>query len=218
MLKHVGTYAVVVFALVAFGMHALGQVQPGTAEVRISARQLVDGRVEFALQEKEGALWSSPILPRSRFFPADAPIDRWLHSSAILLNATGSTQSEEVSEAALVQAALPAITAFSEMTCEAEVDAFGALALELASRPSLSHWTKADAQELLRRSDMAVGCFEEIQLEWRALLEEYPVIGYSSLFEKARQDQEKIATEIVTYRAEEAGWRAILVAIGLLDE
>ena len=60
--------------------------QPTTAansdsslNVRIAARRLADGRIEFALQPVSG----NRILPRSRFFPARPQIGRWLSSSAI---------------------------------------------------------------------------------------------------------------------------------------
>ena len=48
------------------------------AQVKIAARQLADGRVEFAL-EQDGEL----ILPRSRFFPPDLEHSRWLKSSEV---------------------------------------------------------------------------------------------------------------------------------------
>ena len=46
---------------------------------RISARLLADGRIEFALLPVE----AERILPRVRYFPADARADRWLRSSVI---------------------------------------------------------------------------------------------------------------------------------------
>ena len=49
-------------------------------EVRINARQLEDGRVEFAL-EHDGAR----VLPRSRYFPANAEVNRWLRSSPVTI-------------------------------------------------------------------------------------------------------------------------------------
>lgn len=51
--------------------------------VRITARRLADGRVEFALQERKGGQWSDRLLPRSRYFPTNARIDRWLRSSPL---------------------------------------------------------------------------------------------------------------------------------------
>ena len=46
---------------------------------RIVARRLVDGRTEFGFQPKG----EDRILPRSRFFPANASIGRWLQSSPV---------------------------------------------------------------------------------------------------------------------------------------
>ncbi len=46
---------------------------------RITARRLADGRVEFAFIPTDG----ERILPSSRYFPANASVDRWLRSSAI---------------------------------------------------------------------------------------------------------------------------------------
>ena len=56
---------------------------PTPTEVRIAARRLDDGRVEFALQERgaDGS-WGERILPRRRFFPATGE-GRWLSSSSI---------------------------------------------------------------------------------------------------------------------------------------
>ncbi len=67
-------------ALGAIGF-ALGQSLSGTEDVRIAARKLADGKIEFAL-EQDG----QRILPRSRFFPASAQVDRWLRSSPVSID------------------------------------------------------------------------------------------------------------------------------------
>ena len=56
-----------------------------TTEVRISAKQLADGRVEFALQQWDGAEWGERILPRPRLFPTNSRVDHWLNSGPIEL-------------------------------------------------------------------------------------------------------------------------------------
>ncbi|MYD53287.1 MAG: hypothetical protein F4W96_03125 [Chloroflexi bacterium] len=56
------------------------------AEVRIGAQRLADGRTEFALQVREEDSWSDLVLPRSRFFPTTATVDRWLNSSILTLD------------------------------------------------------------------------------------------------------------------------------------
>ena len=55
-------------------------------ELRITARLVSDGRVEFALQQRLGdGAWGDRRAPARRFFPAGARVDRWLHSSVIAL-------------------------------------------------------------------------------------------------------------------------------------
>ena len=55
---------------------------PGqTIEVRIVARQLADGRIEFALRPTG----IKSVLPRGRFFPANARSDVWLQSTPVVL-------------------------------------------------------------------------------------------------------------------------------------
>ena len=52
------------------------------AEVRVAARLLADGRMEFALQQRQTTGgWGERVLPRSRFFPAGTAVNRWLASS-----------------------------------------------------------------------------------------------------------------------------------------
>ncbi|MCY3806862.1 MAG: hypothetical protein OXG91_10275, partial [bacterium] len=69
---------------------AAGQEPPAAAEIRIVARQLADGRVEFGIQQRASTAdpWGQRQLPRSRFFPTTAPTGRWLASSALELNNT----------------------------------------------------------------------------------------------------------------------------------
>ena len=55
----------------------------GEAEVRINARQLEDGRVEFALQQRVDGEWGERQFPRSRYFSADAAVGRWLNSTPL---------------------------------------------------------------------------------------------------------------------------------------
>lgn len=89
-MTRIGTRGVLLIALVAaviggvatYGVSAL----TGTAktEVRITAQRLDDGRVEFALQEREGAgAWGERLLPTRRFFPAEGFVNHWANSSPI---------------------------------------------------------------------------------------------------------------------------------------
>ena len=67
------------------GSHGDSNHQP--IEVRISAKQLASGVVEFALQQRDGDHWGERIAPSQRFFPANARVDRWLNSSPIAIDA-----------------------------------------------------------------------------------------------------------------------------------
>ena len=56
--------------------------------VRIVARKLQSGRIEFGLQQRQADdSWGDRRLPRVRFFPTTAAADRWLTSSALTLTA-----------------------------------------------------------------------------------------------------------------------------------
>ena len=55
-------------------------VEVGGAEIgRINARLLEDGRIEFAFTPTDG----ERIAPQARYFPADARVGRWLHSTEL---------------------------------------------------------------------------------------------------------------------------------------
>ena len=58
------------------------------AEVRIVARKLENGRIEFGLQQRQSdATWGERQLPRIRFFPTTVGVGRWLASSVLNLPA-----------------------------------------------------------------------------------------------------------------------------------
>ena len=62
----------------------VGQESDGTtATVRIVARKLANGKVEFGLQQRNPDGWGDRRLPRVRFFPTTAGVNRWLTSSAL---------------------------------------------------------------------------------------------------------------------------------------
>ena len=92
-------------ALVALGTAAVPSTvaahsgDDASDEVRIVARKLEDGRIEFGLQQRDSAdAWGERMLPTSRFFPADATVDRWLRSSPLTVHvaATGDTAATDV--------------------------------------------------------------------------------------------------------------------------
>ena len=71
--------ALIAAAIVVGGVSfTLGQSINSSSDVKIIAQKLEDGRIEFGL-EQDG----ERILPRARFFPAEARVGRWLKSSAI---------------------------------------------------------------------------------------------------------------------------------------
>ena len=63
-----------------------------SVEVRVEARRLADGRIEFAVaQRTDGGLWSDRILPAQRFFPTSSE-GRWLRSSTVGIDASASVE------------------------------------------------------------------------------------------------------------------------------
>ena len=80
---------VAALAVAFFGVAAgviVAQASTATVEVRIQAMRLDDGRVEFALQQREGDVWGDRILPQRRYFPASGS-GRWLSSSPVDVSA-----------------------------------------------------------------------------------------------------------------------------------
>ena len=63
----------------------------GSPNVRIVARLLDDGKVEFGLQQQHNGSWGDRILPRARLFPVSAPAGSWLVSSPVTLSVAEST-------------------------------------------------------------------------------------------------------------------------------
>ena len=67
---------------------APAEAQQGNGEVRIVARKLESGRVEFGFQQRRSDnTWGERQLPRVRFFPTSATVGRWLASSPLTLAA-----------------------------------------------------------------------------------------------------------------------------------
>ncbi len=68
--------------VIALGVGLAVAHNDGT-EIRITAMRHDDGRIEFAVQEREGEGWGERVLPRARFFPASGREGRWLNSTPI---------------------------------------------------------------------------------------------------------------------------------------
>ena len=63
----------------------------GTAEIRVAARLLADGRLEFAAQQRNvDREWGERLLPRARFFPASPEVGRWLSSTPLTVTPQGT--------------------------------------------------------------------------------------------------------------------------------
>ena len=85
--------------------------------VRIVARRLADGRVEFALQPQlADNSWGDRMLPSQRFFPTTARVGRWLQSSPLTIRTTAAPVEDQVMPANLEWIAR--LVEFNEMVSE----------------------------------------------------------------------------------------------------
>ncbi len=91
-------------------------------DVRIVARRLDDGRVEFGLQQRgSGGAWEQRMLPSRRFFPAGASEGRWLASSALLVTAAGEGPRAGDTRIA-AERGVPLVAASGYHTCAIDAD------------------------------------------------------------------------------------------------
>ena len=65
-------------------------LEVGSTELRVAARKVANGSVEFAVQQRIDRAWGERQAPTRRFFPADTAVGRWLVSSPVTLTAAGS--------------------------------------------------------------------------------------------------------------------------------
>ena len=133
-MERLKTLAIVALLVALAGSIALA-ASGGDAEVRITARQLDDGRVEFALQQRTDGEWGERILPRSRYFPTNATVGRWLNSTPMTVSVAAAEESEpaaagesepaatEESEPAAAEESEPAAAEESEPASTEESDA-----------------------------------------------------------------------------------------------
>ncbi len=71
---------------------AAAQDAQSSAEVRITAQRVADGRTEFALQQRQtDGRWGERLLPSKRFFPASVATGRWLVSTPLTVEAQGDS-------------------------------------------------------------------------------------------------------------------------------
>lgn len=83
-----------------------------TTEVRINARQLADGRIELAVQQRDGDSWGERLLLPGRFLPKSVGHSRWIASAPfrIEINVPAPTRAVEgdtPSEAGEPEATVP---------------------------------------------------------------------------------------------------------------
>ena len=97
-----GAALAVAFVIGAVAVGAIAASSAGETQVRISARQLEDGRIEFALQQDDGDGWGERQLARARYFPADPGHSRWLNSSpyTVRVEVDAFDQTQSASDAA----------------------------------------------------------------------------------------------------------------------
>ncbi len=72
--------AALLIAVAALGAHA-ASTDDITTEVRINARELSDGRVEFSLQQRDGDDWGDRQLVEARYLPRNPQRNAWYQSS-----------------------------------------------------------------------------------------------------------------------------------------
>lgn len=65
-------------------------------EARVAAYKHEDGRVEFAIQVREGNTWGERLLPRGRTLGTNARTGRWLTSTPVTLPSSSSATGEFV--------------------------------------------------------------------------------------------------------------------------
>ena len=70
-----------------------GDSDSASDDVRIVARKLANGKIEFGLQQRQDDdVWGDRRFPAARLFPADTAVGRWLVSSAIELSVAESAE------------------------------------------------------------------------------------------------------------------------------
>ena len=105
------TIAVLVIALAVTVVTLIARAQSSSVdfEVRISARERDDGRIEVALQQRAGEQWQDRILPLARLIPSERERDAWYNTTPVVFQVAvptspvgevGQAGSDEASSAA----------------------------------------------------------------------------------------------------------------------
>ena len=123
--------------------------------VRIVARRLADGRVEFGLQTQAGnARWTPRLLPGRRFAPRGAALDVWLVSGPVRLagDATAMVRLAEYQEQSAAAVITDAVLEWAN-----ELRAARAGPVPLVAHPDLSAAAAARAAAMAEASDWLEG-------------------------------------------------------------
>ncbi len=98
---------------------AAGQAaDSGSDVVRIVARKLANGKVEFALRKLlDDGTWGGTLLPRARMFPTTATVGSWLSSTPISVLTTEPSVSDSAATRGTTPAPFTALEAGMFHTC-----------------------------------------------------------------------------------------------------
>ena len=105
--------------------------------MRIVARKLESGRIEFGLQQRQSDnSWGDRRLPRVRFFPTTATVGNWLASSPLDLTAPQTAAQSTGQSAAQSTDRYSAVTAGGYHSCglrtNGTITCWGSLAFHTA--------------------------------------------------------------------------------------
>ena len=118
-----------------------GRASEPASEVRITARKLADGRIEFGLQQRQSdGTWGVRQLPRVRFFPTTAEVDRWLRSSYLTLTLPQATGGDDGATASPTDTASETPTALPSAPRFSGVSAGGNTSCGLVTDGSVACW------------------------------------------------------------------------------
>lgn len=147
-----------IVAVAVLGAHA-ASTDDITTEVRINARELTDGRVEFSLQQRDGDDWGDRKLVEARYLPRRPQRDTWYQSSAFTVTFPASTllegremaMEERASGTSTSRQQAPATTTTRTTGGTQTVTGTGGSTLQISCPSSPSNWS-AEIVSTYRRS------------------------------------------------------------------
>ena len=148
-------YVLIGLVLGALATSLVWAASGGTAEVRLAARVLDDGRVEVALQQQHATAdaeptWSDLHRPSSRFLPAQSEPGRWYFSSNLSLDVEADPDAVDSTDEAA--AAGPDESAAAGPPAVSQIGPFEIVGTPTSNRPftaetlfcAVTHGTPAD--------------------------------------------------------------------------